>query len=199
MMMKNSLCILLVLFALAIAGCDRMGNNASRSDSDIATDVQAKINTDSAITNKGVAVNATNGTVTLNGTVANETERMAAANDAAAVGGVKTVVNNLTVGGPAATMPMATNEPPPSSYSRSSNRPRATTTRGTGRTTLPSNAGSFGGSTPSSASSMGATSTPAAPVIQTVTVPSGTALVVYLNEGVSSETANEGDHFSGTL
>jgi hypothetical protein len=32
-----------------------------------------------------------------------------------------------------------------------------------------------------------------------VTVPSGTNLVVYLNDGVSSETANEGDRFTGTL
>jgi hypothetical protein len=38
---------------------------------------------------------------------------------------------------------------------------------------------------------------PPAPV--QVNVPSGTTLVVYLNDGLSSETANEGDRFSGTL
>lgn len=196
MTMKNSLWTLLVLCALLVAGCNRTGTNASRSDSDLANDVQAKINTDSAITNKGIAVNATNGTVTLSGTVANETERIAAANDASAVSGVKTVVNNLTVGSAApstAAAPVVENTYPSRSTTRSSSR--ATSTRGSNATSLPSNAGSFGGSTPANSSSLGSSSA----AVQTVTVPSGTTLVVYLNEGVSSETANEGDHFSGTL
>jgi hypothetical protein len=200
MAIKNSFWALFIALAL-VAGC----NKTSRSDADLAKDVQAKINTDSAITNKAITVNATNGTVTLSGAVANETERMAAANDASAVEGVKTVVNNLTVGEAAMTPPAAfpANEnyysAPPAHSS-----PRATSTRGTSKhasssaTTMPSN---IGGSAPASSNSM-ATTTPvpaAPPVIQQVTVPAGTALVVYLNEGVSSETANEGDRFSGTL
>jgi hypothetical protein len=44
---------------------------------------------------------------------------------------------------------------------------------------------------------MATPSVPPAPV--QVNVPSGTTLVVYLNDGLSSETANEGDRFSGTL
>jgi hypothetical protein len=199
MAIKNSFWALFIALAL-VAGC----NKTSRSDADLAKDVQAKINTDSAITNKAITVNATNGTVTLSGAVANETERMAAANDASAVEGVKQVVNNLTVGEAAMTPPAAfpANENYSAPPARSNSR--ATSTRGTSKhasssaTTMPSN---IGGSAPASSNST-ATTTPvpaAPPVIQQVTVPAGTALVVYLNEGVSSETANEGDRFSGTL
>lgn len=203
---KNSLWALFIVLALIVAGCNK---TSTRSDADLAKDVQAKINTDSAITNKTITVNSTNGTVTLSGTVANETERIAASNDASTVEGVKQVVNNLTVGEAAMAPPQeafpsnqnsGSYNPPPA---RSSSR--ATTTRGSNshkssnsNTTMPSN---IGGSAPASSNSM-ATTTPAPaapPVIQQVTVPAGTTLVVYLNEGVSSETANEGDRFSGTL
>jgi hypothetical protein len=204
MTIKNSLWALFIALALIAAGCNK---TSMRSDADLAKDVQAKINTDSAITNKAITVNSTNGTVTLSGTVANETERIAASNDASAVEGVKQVVNNLTVGEAAMAPPQeafpsnqnaGSYNPPPA---RSSSR--ATTTRGTNKssspaTTMPSN---IGGSAPASSNSM-ATTTPAPaapPVIRQVTVPAGTTLVVYLNEGVSSETANEGDRFSGTL
>ena len=202
MTIKNSFWALFIALALVVAGCNK---TATRSDADVAKDVQAKINTDSAITNKAITVNANNGAVTLSGTVANETERMAASNDASAVDGVKQVVNNLTEGEAAMTpggmssMPSnqnAYNEPAARSGSR------ATTTRGNSRrsssaTTMPSNVGG----TSSTAGNNMATTSPgsAAPVVQQVTVPSGTTLVVYLNEGVSSETANEGDRFSGTL
>jgi hypothetical protein len=195
--MKRTLCVLFAMVLLIVAGCNRT-STASRSDADVANDVQAKINNDSAITNKGIAVNSTNGTVTLSGNVANETERIAAANDASSVDGVKTVVNNLTVGG--APAPMASNEPEPAysapaapSRSTSTSTRRATSTRGSAATTMPSNAGSGLDSSSSSTSNTAA----AAPA--RATVPSGTTLVVYLNDGLSSETANQGDRFSGEL
>jgi hypothetical protein len=199
MTIKNSFWALFIALALMVAGCNKM---ATRSDADVAKDVQAKINTDSAITNKAITVNANNGAVTLSGTVANETERMAASNDASSVEGVKQVLNNLTVGEAAMApgMAMPSNE---NAYSAPAGRTssRATTTRGSSRssggTTMPSNAG---GTSSTSANNMATTSPgSAAPAIQQVTVPSGTTLVVYLNDGVSSETANDGDRFTGTL
>lgn len=201
MTIKNSFWALFIALALLIAGCNK---TATRSDADVAKDVQAKINTDSAITNKAITVNANNGAVTLSGSVANETERMAASNDASAVEGVKQVINNLTVGeaaaAPGAMSSMPSNQ---NAYSAapSRNTSRATTTRGSSRssaaTTMPSNVSGTSG--PASNNMASTTPGSAAPAIQQVTIPSGTTLVVYLNEGVSSETANEGDHFSGTL
>lgn len=196
MTMKTSFWLSSVLMLVLAAGCNRAGLT-ERSDADVARDVQAKINTDSTIGNKGIAVNSNNGTVTLSGTVGNETERMAAANDASSVTGVKQVVNNLTVDNGA----MASNAPASSFPSNQNTAParRATTSRGSGRPAT-GGAGTFGGN-PASAggSNLGASSTTAAPVVQQVTVPSGTTLVVYLNEGVSSETANDGDRFTATL
>ena len=203
MTIKNSFWALLIALALLAAGCNK---TSTRADADIAKDVQAKINNDSAITNKAITVNATNGAVTLSGAVANDTERMAATNDATAVEGVKQVVNNLTVAeaatAPPAAMPSNENSytPPPSR-----SEPRATSTRGSKRssskpsTTMPSNVG--GGSAPATSNTMATTRPgPAAPpVVQQITVPAGTTLVVYLNEGLSSETSNEGDKFTGTL
>lgn len=201
MTIKNSFWALFIALALLMAGCNK---TATRSDADIAKDVQAKINTDSAITNKAITVNSNNGTVTLSGTVANETERMAASNDASAVEGVKQVMNNLTVGEAAMTPDGMSSMPSnQNAYNAPAGRTssRATTTRGGSRTssgtTMPSN---VGGSSSTASNNMAST-TPgsAAPAIQQITVPSGTTLVVYLNEGVSSETANEGDRFTGTL
>src|SRR6267154_4896598 len=82
----------LLLTLLAMTGCTKFG---ARADSQVASDVQSKLNSDSNIQNKQIAVTADKGVVTLSGTVASDLERSAAANDAGQVEGVKTVVNNL--------------------------------------------------------------------------------------------------------
>ena len=82
----------LLLALLAVTGCTKFG---ARSDSQVASDVQSKLNSDSNIQNKQISVGADKGVVTLSGTVASDLERMAAANDASQVEGVKTVINNL--------------------------------------------------------------------------------------------------------
>src|SRR5207302_7177931 len=104
-----------LLLALGlIAGCSR-----SRDDAQVASDVQGKINADSNIQNKQVTVNANKGVVTLSGSVNNDLERSAAANDASQVEGVKTVVNNLEVASaaalPAETTSSTMSEPAPRS------------------------------------------------------------------------------------
>jgi outer membrane lipoprotein SlyB len=207
MTMKKVFWALTLICALLVAGCNRTSTSASRSDAEVASDVQSKINGDSAISSKAITVNSTNGTVTLSGNVANDTERLAASNDASAVPGVKQVVNNLTVGSGSSPI-AAVNEPynPPASTSTNlpsnQNKPsrssRASSTRGSGKpVTGGASQSSFGANSTSAGSNLGTPATPPAPV--TVTVPSGTNLVVYLNDGLSSETANEGDRFSGTL
>src|SRR5947209_19496367 len=93
MVMKRNLSVVLIAMAL-LAGCSRVG---SRPDAQVASDVQNKINGDSNIPDKQLNINANNGVVTLTGSVASDAARNAAANDAAQVEGVKTVVNNLQV------------------------------------------------------------------------------------------------------
>ena len=82
-----------ILFAVGLLlGCSR-----SRSDAQIASEIQSKINSDSNIPTKHITVGASNGVVTLSGAVATEYERTAAENDASQVEGVKTVRNDLQV------------------------------------------------------------------------------------------------------
>ncbi len=98
---KSSLSITLaVLLAVAwLAGCSQL---LPRSDSQVAAEVQNKINADANVPNKQITVRAEKGTVTLTGFVGSEGERTLAASDAGAVAGVKTVINNLQVSAAAA-------------------------------------------------------------------------------------------------
>src|SRR5579859_2773912 len=84
----------LVVVLLAAAGCK---HQAARTDQQVATDVQYKIQGESALRSQNIQVGVANGIATLNGTVTDEASRALAANDAATIDGVKTVVNNLTV------------------------------------------------------------------------------------------------------
>src|ERR1051325_5492178 len=92
--MKRNLWVVLVSLALFAVGCSRMG---SRPDAQVASDVQGKISADGTVPDKQLTINANNGVVTLSGNVSSDAARNAAANDAAQVDGVKTVVNNLQV------------------------------------------------------------------------------------------------------
>ena len=216
--MKRNLSVGLIALALLAASCSRIG---SRSDAQVASDVQNKINGDSSIPDKQLNINANNGVVTLTGTVASDAARNAAANDAAQIEGVKTVVNNLEVASASAAADQMAqqqsqadlNPPPPvreerrpspSARSRSS-RPSSSKSASNGgdnglRTTVP--AGSSNGSTGSSYDASQSTAPPAptpVPVPQKITVPSGTQLSVRLNDEVDSEKAQVGDVFHGSI
>jgi hypothetical protein len=183
-----------VMTLVFATGCDKLKTGSARTDAQVTTDVQSKINADANLTDKGIGVSTSNGVVTLTGTVASETERIAAANDASTVEGVKTVVNNLQVGNaqamPLEPIPNPTASAPPVSAGR-----RATTTRGTRPSTSASNA------IPNPTSTYGsrATSTPGPAAIPQVTIPEGTSLIVRLNDEVSSETAQEGETFTAVI
>src|SRR6185312_17098812 len=113
-----------LLLALVFAvGCNKSAT--PRTDSQVTADIQNKINSDANLPNKQIAVGSSNGVVTLTGTVSSENERLAAANDASTVDGVKTVVNNLVVA--PAQNGMADNMPTPEPTRR-----RATATKSSG-------------------------------------------------------------------
>jgi hypothetical protein len=216
MVMKRNLSVVLIAMAL-LAGCSRIG---SHTDAQVASDVQNKINGDSNIPDKQLNINANNGVVTLTGTVASDAARSAAANDAAQVEGVKTVVNNLEVAPASAAnqaapqQEQANNNPPPpmreerrpspsTRYrsSRSTSSKSASNSGDTGlRTTVPSNSSSGNTSSSYDSSQSSAPSAPTpVPVPQKVTVPAGTQLSVRLNDEVDSEKAQVGDVFHGSI
>src|SRR5215510_2568506 len=124
--MKRHFWVGIVSLALIAAGCARLG---ARTDQQVAADVQNKINADASFPDKQLTVIASNGVVTLSGTVSSDAARAAAAADAAQVDGVKTVVNNLEVASAANVpqpQPTAAVEPPPVPAPEPT---RATTTR----------------------------------------------------------------------
>src|SRR4051812_18426319 len=91
---------------LFTAGCNR-----GRSDAEIIGDVVTRIHANPQITNKNVAVMASKGVVTLNGSEPNENERIAVQNTAAQVEGVKTLVNDIMLDGPVGVMPTIAEAP----------------------------------------------------------------------------------------
>src|SRR5689334_23760488 len=201
MVMKRNLWVVLVTLTLLAVGCSRVG---SRSDAQVASDVQNKINGDNNVPDKQLTINANAGTVTLSGSVSTDAARNAAANDAAQVEGVKTVVNNLEVAPASAadqtmqSQTQASNNPPPSM--REERRPSPSTRKAT--TSRPSSNGGDNGlrtTVPANDNSSAQSSAPSAPVAppapQKFTVPAGTQLSIRLNDEVNSEKAQTGDVF----
>ncbi|HEY2359937.1 MAG TPA: BON domain-containing protein [Candidatus Angelobacter sp.] len=215
--MKRNLSVVLIAVTLLAASCSRVG---SRTDAQVASDVQNKINGDGNIPDKQLNINANNGVVTLTGTVASDAARNAAANDAAQIEGVKTVVNNLEVAPASAAnqtvqpeeqannnpAPPVRDErrPSPSTRYRSSHSTSGNTGDNGLRTTVPagsSGSASSGNSTSSydsSQSTAPAVPTPVPPP-QKITVPAGTQISVRLNDEVDSEKAQVGDVFHGSI
>src|SRR6185312_150784 len=188
----QSLLITLALAMLLVAGCNKTA--APRTDSQVTADIQNKINSDANLPNKQIAVGSDNGIVTLSGTVGSESERLAAANDASGIDGVKTVVNNLVVA-PAAN-DMAANEPAPESTHR-----RATATRGNKVHTSPmkSEPAPVDNTPAPVVQAQPAYVPPSPPPIVDVTVPPGTIISVRTIEPLDSERSQVGDVFNATL
>jgi len=215
--MTGLLAVLLALIVLAI-GCAK-----ARSDAELASDAQKKIGADQSISSKQqLAVQAAGGVVTLSGSVASEAERNAAANDAAAVEGVKTVINNLTVQPPAVAQaqPAMQEAPAPAPPApEQTTPPRSAKTRHEARNRSRGAVVSQAAQPPvindnnqTTASNAPQSNMPAAPVAPavpavpppppkptTLTIPSGTAISVRLNDGLDSERNKPGDTFRAVL
>ncbi|HXE90135.1 MAG TPA: BON domain-containing protein [Terriglobales bacterium] len=179
----------LVILTMGLAiGCSR-----GRTDAQIVADVQARLFADPAVTTKQIQVSAENGTVTLTGTVASEMERAAAANSAAQVAGVKTVVNNLTVAQAAvsATIPV---EAPAQVEPAAPARPRASSRSTAARSSVPAAAPA------APVQPVSAPAQPAAPrTPEPVTLDAGTTLEIRLIDSIDSERNQLGDVIRATL
>ena len=188
---KSLLSLISMLLVLALASACQKG----ASDAQITNQVQSSLSGDTAIAGQPIDVQSQNGVVTLSGTVQSDQQRAAAANDAARVSGVKTVVNNLQVQPQAAESNPAPAPPPVAENP---------TRRDTGRSrrhnqpARPSNAPSAATSQAQNAPSENAApAEPARPA--TATIPDGTEIAVRLNDTLDSGTAHAGQTFRGTL
>jgi hypothetical protein len=196
-------------------GCNR---TSAPSDAQLATDVQSKIYSDSAIQSRQIGVQAAGGVVTLSGSVASQNERTAVASDAATIPGVKTVVNNLDV-----QQPQPASLPPVAAPSEKAERQVASKSGGAKAKRRSSGANTSdypSGSTDADSSINGTQVTSApppnttqqtsavtqpsappqpAPPPQKVTIPAGTQVTVRLTNPLDSEKNQVGDTWHGTL
>src|SRR5579872_1988840 len=190
-----------IMTMVAFTGCSGPGGLGGRSDSQISTDVQSKILGDAAVQNKQLTISSDKGVVTLSGNVNSDSERQAAANDAAQVSGVKTVINNLQVANAAAEQPQ---QPSTAQASQSESASAATPRRASRRVFHPARSNaepSVAQDTVTSNSDIGrnASSSPSnvasAPVVPpppaTVTIPEGTPISITLTDPLSSGTNHD--------
>ncbi|CAN5447672.1 hypothetical protein BH10ACI4_BH10ACI4_12220 [soil metagenome] len=101
----SSLAAMALGLALAVGTSGCKSAPPAADDASLSTALHARITGDSAIAAEPIQTSVQNGIATLNGTVSNDAARSLAANDAAQVPGIRTVINNLTVQQAAATPP----------------------------------------------------------------------------------------------
>ena len=188
------------------------------NDNQVASDIQSKISADSGLQGKVLSVQSEKGTVTLSGTVDNDTQREAAAKYAASEPGVKTVINNLQV---ASEQASADNAPAATSAMESGSRAPAEAPARRARSSKPSPSRKPSHQTaqPENQMAQAAPAAPPAPPVQSqdpvptqpaaaappppevkkVTVPSGAVIPVRLVDAIDSATAQAGDTFHATL
>ena len=198
----------ILTFALTLGMLTGCSKQTARTDAQVTTEIQAKLYSDSSIQSRQIDVRAANGVVTLTGDVASETERAAAANDAAAVEGVRTVVNNLEVrqaqtSSPAEVVPAAKARP-----AKRVKPAQATSRRHHGdsddQPTMPASAMQADNTPPPQAPSVDEAPPPSPvppppPPPQKIAIPAGTQLSVRLNDPLDSERNQVGDTFHGSL
>lgn len=200
MKMRGSVLFFVILLIIAMS--ISVACSHGLSDSQITSQIQDKLNSDSGLQGKQLGVQASNGVVTLSGAVDNDVQRDAAARYASAIPGVKEVVNNLQVAPmalPVAQEP-APESPPPAPAPKSAPKRRAAVKEAA--------AHPDGGGTPMATAATTQQNTiappaPAAPVTppppQKVTIPAGTTLAVRLVDTIDSEKSQQGETFHATL
>ena len=186
------LAIILLSVLAASVGCAK-----TPTDTQIASDIQNKLNGDSGLQGKQLIVQADKGSVTLSGQVDTDAQRDAAARYASSEPGVKQVVNNLQVAPPA---PIETQAPPPPAPAPAVKHRRKPKEDNSSK--APTEVAQVAPPPPPAPAPAPVTPPPPPPPPpppQKVTIPSGTTFAVRLVDAVDSETATQGQTFHATL
>jgi hypothetical protein len=187
--------------------------NQAPNDSQISSQLQDKMNSDSGLHGKNLSVQSDKGTVTLSGTVDNDAQRDAASRYAAAVPGVKQVINNLAIAPVAAEAkpapepapapeetpkpaPAVRRDPPPRRHA--SPKPVAQVASASADAGAAETAVAHQDSAPAPVQVVPSTPPPPPPP-QKVTIPAGTTLAVRLVDAIDSERNQSGETFRATL
>lgn len=192
--------------ALGAAGCKKPA--APPNDDAMTTALHSRLAADGALGSEPIQSAVKDGVATLNGTVSNDTARTLAAEDAAQVPGIRTVVNNLTVQPSAPSVAVAAPPPAPVEAPREvrSPEPRKAKPAPIVRQRPPASNSSEQATavSPQPVENMAAPVSrsappPPAPVVRNLTIPSGTAIPVRITQTLSSATSQIGDRFTGSV
>ncbi|MBB5059004.1 hypothetical protein HDF16_003727 [Granulicella aggregans] len=192
--------------ALSVTGCKHSSAPAPQDDTSLTQAVQTKIAAESSLASEPIQASVRQGVATLTGTTSNDAARSLAANDAALVSGIRTVVNNLTVvsSQPAPAPQTASVAPPPPApikkEPRPERKPKPVLPAPPAQTYVaPEQAQIASPPPPAPIERATPSEPPAPPRVRSVTVPADTTIPVRLNQTLDSATTQEGDTFSGVL
>jgi hypothetical protein len=194
---------------MAASGCGKQTADqpAPRPDQQIAGDIEAKINAESALSGQNIQVAVNGGVVTLSGTASDDASRALAGNEAGSIDGVRTVVNNLTV----APRQIAAAQPAPPKSRPESRKPLHQAEAATApppavaQQPPPAPEPEVAAAAPPPAPAPApaplpeAPTAPLQPVAKTVILPEGTVVPVRMIDSLDSANALPDQSFHGTL
>jgi len=204
----------LALSVVLVVGCRQQ---AAPTDQQLTSNVQAKLQGEQALASQNIQVSVSNGVATLSGTVSDEASRALAGNDSGSIGGVKTVVNNLTVqtASQVAAPQTAAVAPPPAPAPAPTPAPKARASDETRHHRERAREEQAAAPAPAPAAEppqqvaeapqpapVQAPPPPPAPpkpVVKQVTLPAGTTIPVRITETLDTKTAQANDVFHGSL
>ena len=186
------------------AGCKKQQpaeQQAARTDQQVAGDIQAKLQNETALAGQNIQVSVTTGVATLRGKVPDDATRNLAGIDSGNVEGVKTVVNNLTVQ-PSSQQASAT--PLPASLNEKRTKPQARGRREEAEVTLTPQPAPPPQPAPMQTAVAASPPPPPLPdppkpVVKQFTIEAGTIVEVRLSDALDSETATPNQRFHGSL
>ena len=191
------------VLAAGLAGCK--STPATVDDPALTAAVQQRIAGDSVLASEPIQVMAQSGVVTLTGAVSNSAAKSLASRDAAAVTGVKQVIDSITVNSATApvsalaTAPLPVPTPEPAPAPRIKVAPAAPPRRiepaPITRNPPPAPAQQAYNPPPTPSQP----SAPPPPAARVVTLPAGSTLPVRVTQTLDSATTQIGDSFSGAI
>ncbi len=200
--------ILVLAVTLGSIGC-KQSPAPPVDDNGLAAALQSRLAADGALSSEPIQVSVQNAVATLSGSVSNDAARSLAANDAAQVTGIRTVVNNLTVAparaarhaAPAvrATPAKTPRAAVPPRHPQIVQQPELRAPVMRQQPPPPQEAAVQPAQSPAPPTPPTPPSPPPAPVVHTLTIPAGTDIPVRINQTLDSATTQPGDTFSGVV
>lgn len=194
--------IIALTLSLGLTACKTAA--PAPDDATVATALQARLSSDQVLRSETIQSSVQNGVATLNGSVTSDAARALAANDAAQIPGIRTVVNNLSVQTPAAVaatpLPVVTT-PVPVAPVRTparaiiSKKPAAASQTAIAANHPQPDQAPIERTEPRQQTPP----PPSKPTFQDVTIPSGSTLPVRITQTLDSATTQQGESFTGTV